>query len=97
MKDFIFKILDKQTIQNTNSVFSPFSCVQKDLCGVIRSGTIPRDGLIALEDQLLLKVAEAELAECDSDDEVCCHEDNVYYDYEDYPDIKKCQEIPGYS
>ena len=74
--------------------FHFFSCVQRDLCGVKRSGTIPRDGLIALEDQLLLKVAEAELAECDSDDEVCCHEDN--YDYEDYGEIK-CQEIPGYS
>jgi len=79
--------------------FHFFSCVQRDLCGVKRSGTIPRDGLIALEDQLLLKVAEAELAECDSDDEVCCHEDNVLadYDYKDYGDIRKCQEIPGYS
>ena len=80
--------------------FHFFSCVQKDLCGAQTSGTIPRDGLIALEDQLLLKVAEAELAECGSDDEACCHEDNVLPDYDyDYPeeDFKKCSAIPGYS
>ena len=73
-----------------------FSCVRKDLCGSKKSGTIIRNNLIAFEDRLSQLVSEAELAECGSDNDICCHEDNVKPDI-DYYDEDLCSDIPDYS
>ena len=46
-------------------------------------------------------MAEAELSECGSDDQVCCHEDNILPDPnnidEEEDDFGQCSDIPNYS